>query len=393
MVWCCVATKDVVNSTVAGLPAFIQNETNKTALADLVCDLAKAKDKVTCEEITEIVLQDPKAILDDFTFEAMAGTINGSLAVDTYPGIYWFSVAVWMTLLGSAFINSCSDLVQSEIAAATGATEEAVSKRSLRATSINDRGPEAPAKRSLLCSSNLSLAQIIGVAVFLVVTASAVLLGMLLPLITRHVTGSVTRIADLLLGQSYEVGFEKNESLIGTIASCLGGGSNSFLQKDLILFMVIAPAFFVLASFVALLVPMHPKSQGKWVKAACVSFSFSGWEAMAIVLVIFGIQQKSLTKVLVMALGTGFVQTCMDLTKAIPNTQICFQQNSELHWASFSIFLVAIALLFALNWMMQAIYQRKRLLQTQLTGRSSGVFGYEVLEDGAVNESGMCDPL
>jgi len=104
-------TKDAVDSTMANLPSFFANQTNTTVLAEGLCKHFNQTSHVICEDLIEYVAAHPEGLLEHLQFSHLGGDMSLNLNVVTDSGLYFFSTAVWATLLISAGVNLAADLL------------------------------------------------------------------------------------------------------------------------------------------------------------------------------------------------------------------------------------------------------------------------------------------
>jgi len=270
----------------------------------------------------------------------MQGSIGANLNVQTLEGIYYFSSAVWLTLLVSAFVGHVSEKVAKNRIA--DPDEWRQPKRSLLALRFPDR--------------SAVWRMMVGLAAFAVPIA-LVLGGVLLPLMTKTVPGIFSEILALLLDDDSSSDFTETMSLERTIARLTkanpngdsNGVGNSFLQKDLWIFTFICPILTLVLGTVVLNAPLSSKLRSQLVVAMNLAFSFSGWEVMVIATILMTLEAGNSTLTLALE---NFYPLCY-LTQQVvidnPSGNLCFEEDITIEWQGFLCLCLATVCLFLMK--------------------------------------------
>lgn len=322
---------DIMGNIQKNLPYFMSQSTNTSEISYHLCDKLlhfNATNTLRCELISDLVQNFGdewvlRTLLGRTSFNTTHGHVHLGFSAATNPGIYWFSTAVWCTLLVSAVVNVLSERVQKELNDDSSASDGA------GYVTLNEQTTANEERTQLLYSTGMSFAERFMTMLLLTGTALATALGMVLPLLDRYVYGTVISILDMTLDLDGE-GFHEEFSMIQTMdAVAEGGGQNRFLQKDLVAFTLVCPCLLILLSAALLLVPMHRRAQSFTLEACKLMFSFTGWEIFVIVCLLMINQLQALTVTLPLALPDFVMGVCKPLETIIvgaPEGGICFEQ-------------------------------------------------------------------
>lgn len=344
-------TKDAVDLTMHNLPSFLANQTNTTVLAEGLCKHLNQTKYIVCEGLVEYIANHPNGLIEHLQFSHLGGDMSLALNVVTDSGLYFFSTAVWATLLISAGVNLAADSLDKQPKKETAylALEEPTSwhhSRSEYSTLIS----------GLPCWAKL------GIIVWLLGWACGMVGGMLLPMVTRTLAGTIVQLAEIpeLLGDAQ---IHAEYSLLDTLRDVgLGGGGNAFLQKDLAAFTILFPLLMVVVAATVLLVPMKPKAQAVFAEAVKFCFSFSGWEILILVTIVMTSELQALT-ITIPAGVDGGVTMCRDLASLVVNAPrggVCFEEDLELVASGVGCICVGAVGMISFRLLIPFLYDRKK---------------------------------
>jgi hypothetical protein len=319
---------------VDGFPAYVSTMANRTALSHVLCNgltnwsepgnpfwpeppngtAAPAPSPGGCHDILVPLLATPGgtqelAGIAEATCALSAqpsGNVSLVLKADTREGVYYFSTAVWASLLLSTVINMRDELVL-------------VGRRRRRLVSLRtpllEHGSEFADLVLPVASSFKAAATAAGVAAAagggagapgedesrrcrtlfghaglrwwwnaLVVVGGAVSLALLwavqfLPILARDLVGSTYHAVDWLNNES-DSEYHEYTMWDNTASLLAGNGTDAFLQKDLVIFTMVGPVCCVVCAFVSALLPLPLRAHWVVAKLVQLGFTFSGMEVL-----------------------------------------------------------------------------------------------------------------
>lgn len=342
-------TKEAVYSTLDNLPGFLINQTNTTILAEDLCHKAENWTHF-CEDVIEFIVEHPNTLLNHLEFSRLGGDMALGLNVVTDSGLYFFSTAVWATLLISAGVNLAADSLDS--------------RQRSKPVYYALEDPTSPMNSRPLYSTLVTgfpLWRKFAILSLLVCWFLALVGGLIFPMVTRALYGTIMQLAQIPNLLTDEQIHDKY-NLITTIRDVgLGGGGNAFLQKDLAAFTIIFPFLMVIVAFSVLFVPLKPKVQSFLAEAVKFCFSFSGWEILIIVTLVMTSELQALT-VTIPAGVTGGVTMCRSLAAMIinaPRGGVCFEEDLNLEASGFCCLIAGAIGMIAFRLLIPILHDRR----------------------------------
>jgi len=208
----------------------------------------------------------------------------------------------------------------------------------------------------------LGLWQKSGLLLLLLGWATALFCGLLMPMVTRTLYGTVVQLAEIpALMTDEEIHDQYN--LVNTMRDVgLGGGGNAFLQKDLAAFTIIFPFLMVCIVSTVLFIPLKRKVQSVLVESVKFCFSFSGWEILIIVTLVMTSELQALT-VTIPAGVTGGVTMCRDLASLVlgaPRGGVCFEEDLDLDPSGFTAIVLGAVGMICFRLLIPFIHDHKK---------------------------------
>jgi hypothetical protein len=307
---------------------------------------------VECELIVREVLQNPEWLVDILRHDVTAeGEISFGLHVVSQDGVYFFSTAIWFSIMLSAWILYTVDMMGLDELSSALPGPSSVSTTAAKAM-LNDaeqlNAQNGGRKQNLLRRAGLGPVQQ-GFACLLVVLISVVFYQFWVsPFGRRTVPGSVNEIISVLLNDTIVNDEFSADIAFGDMLSLVlsGGGGNPFLQKDLIIFLIAGPIIVTLGSLFVFLAPLRRKVQHDCLSLLLVAFGFCGVDIFLLVVVVMGSNIENSTRSLLLTTYQG-MQFCSTLQHDVvdnPIGPICLEIEFDLIWSGF-MFMVALALL------------------------------------------------
>jgi len=263
------------------------------------------------------------------------GFLDVELKADTLEGIYYFSAAVWLSLILSAFINMRNEQILIKRHKLRHATTKLLKDGYISGTDFKEllldddeqgrsdsdgdggggdyhladfggaplpsRRPRRSRKKCDTLFGHAGFSPWLNAVVVVIVLAGlgCLYVTQFFVYTFRDLIGSTSHLVDLLNNKT-DSEFRNYTMWQVSMNVLKGSGSNPFLQKDLVIFTIAGPAVCFLFSLVSAVVPM-PRSVHWFVaKLAGLGFTFSGIEVLA-----FGLL---LTTVILPAQSAGLIQ-------------------------------------------------------------------------------------
>ena len=281
------STTGLIDNVATNLPGFIDN-LNGTEFCQGICHgLIHTYHKIDKSKLTEcldtcdLLLLQPQVrdgLLKEIQDLNSTGDLDIQVKGESDWGLYYFSTAVWFSLVISCCMN---------------AFDHSVNHPDTRGD--KDK-PVARSRQALCCHSGVSQGR--RWITFLLTTGSMLLLyfATTVDVITTAASGGTAHVLDMLTNTTDFMVIE--HSTMGSIGdSERAPSSGPFLAKDMLIFTVFGPALVFVCTWVLLVCPLRPGEQRVVHELMKLASSFSAIEVMVFMNVILTYQLPIITGV------------------------------------------------------------------------------------------------
>jgi hypothetical protein len=393
-----LTTESLVNNLCTNLPSFM-SELNATALVNGLCDLLVDNvDKLKeCNLLGNFFIADPDifdAILDDFMNNVNStGTVSINIRAVSLDGLYSFSSAVWLSLLlscafmqldehyGSEENHSESpspflhgegvdvrtvmiwhkarqtehDLARNSLLGSHDPTVDPAFRMPNFASDSRDSQKDSIVNAGFAGSTKSSwgfyLPRVL-TAVLVIGSFPLLYFATTLPTIHQGAPSEVDMLFRLLTNDSSFLETDwSTEALIAVVNS--GAGSGPFLSKDLIIFAMAGPAFFLLSAFVLCFLPLKASERWWVMEGVKLGASFSCHEVLIFTQIMLQVELPSLTNGVMTLLPNDIgINACNILNSAFaPAFHPCFEITTSDIWPNYALLPVTAVTFWATRYL------------------------------------------